>query len=594
MKRILLFIAAPIIALVLASLMVYHFVDINDYKANIISLVKESTGSDISINGDIRLRILSDIALDISDISVLSGENKNTISVDSIEQIIIHLRLIPLLKRKIEVSSLKLVSPVAKINIFHEEENKIDQDVNLSNAFEKNYTFVRNFINNHIVDKFHLSSLTIEDAKLAFTNEENGIDLLVNNINIQTSFVKGNNPVQISGKIKLEPGIDAPFSIDGQYQLAKDFYELSTLTIKLGDIETHGEAGIDFRSNIPDVKIAFYFQDMNLNPYAGLVDLILISKKPINIKIDKAAKTAPYVWSAEPIDFGILRSFNGHFSFKSNNVVYKDTTIGSVTMNSYLRNGKFTLSVKEAEMLGGNINAEIVVDATSSVAKVRHKINLEEIDFTKLPTNFGTISNLGGRVSGGIMLASRGVSHKELINNVDGSISLRIDDGFIKNIDLVGMAKNINSAFYIGKHLEQKTIFKELAGDFDVRDGLVKTDNLTFGSDLLDFNGQGSANIPELTINFRMMPKIKKAKDEIDVPGGMRAPILISGSLLQPSFRLEVQTLVEDLINNPKGTENLVKQIKRDFDDIKGSMKSDEEDDDNGVVKDIRNILNGF
>ncbi len=598
MKKIILSILALLMILVLLSLGIYNFVDISDYKDNITSLVKTKTGKDIIINGDVRLRILPDIALDISDVDMKSPAGSDSGLVVSSSNVILHLRFLPLFKKDFEISSLKLIKPLINITIFEDGSNNLTVASNAStDAVEGekqllnfNYTSQRDFINNHVVGMVRLDKIIIEDAKINLSDKRKSLFMRIDNFNVATSLITPEyNLLKISGKLKEKDTIDADFNLDGKYQLSKDFYELSGLTIKLGGIVAHGEASVDFRSSLPDLKVAFYFEDMNLNPYISLIDILFSNK---NVEEKPVARN--FMWDEKPIDFGVLRTFNGHFSFKSNNILYKDVDIGSVTLNSYLRNGKFTLSVKEAEILGGNINGESVIDVTSNIPKIRKKINLEEVDFTKSPFNLGAINNISGKVSGGIILASRGISQKEFIKNLNGIISLRADDGVLKNIDLFAMAKNIPSAFNIGKNPDYTSPFKEVAGDFGVSAGIITTDDFTYLSEQIDFNGKGGVNLPELTVNFKMVPKIKRIKNESDSFSAIRMPLLISGNLLQPSFKLEPQSLVEDVIKNPKGTETLVNQLKNDFDSIKDTMKSDAANGNDDVVKDLKNILNGF
>ncbi len=619
MKKIIFIIAFIFILLAGISIAIYHFVDINDYKDDIIALVKKNTGKDINIKGDIRIRILPDIAIDINDISMKPSIGDESEDSVAIEQLVLHLKLIPLIKKQIEVSSLKIVKPVVVFKIFKDgtnnftkatQTNKNNQD-KISNHQQK--TNDKQNINetiNNLLGKIELSSIYIEEAKIRFINLKQGLDIFADKMSLKTSLSKGPNSINISGDLDTHTGIKVPFSLKGNYELAENFYNMSDLDISFGNINTHGEFGVDYRSVVPDIKIAFYFDEADLNPYLNFFNVLTAENAPIdntssNIAQNKGSniistnKQQPFMWSDKPIDFSALRLFNGHFSFKANKIIYKQTSIGGITMNAYLRNGKLTISIKEAEVVGGNIHGESTLDITSSIPKIRNKINIEEADLSKLPINSGSfLSNIEGKVSGGFNLSSRGLSQRDIINNLNGNISVKASDGAVKGIDLVGMAKNITTAFLVGKTNEQKTVFKEISGDFEVNNGTATSDNITFNSDIIDFNGSMSVDLPALTINSRLLPKVKRLKDESDVLGGVRAPILITGSLLQPSFRLEIQTLVGDLIKNPKGTENLVKQLKRDFNDVKNNMKKgidgNNTKDPGEMINDFKNILNGL
>jgi AsmA protein len=607
MKRILLLLSAVILIMVSSSLLVYRFVDVNDYKTNIASAFKQRTGYDINIEGNIRLRLLPNIALDVSNVSVKSVNGDTNEDAILVDQIILHPRFIPLLKKQIHISSLKLVNPVVKFRIFQDGKSNFSQiksgvadDTGASGEGDKAVApddmnaVIRKFINADMVQEIHLNEFSIENGRLKFSDARKNIDAHVDDILCKTSLKPGYNKLQLSGQLKMDVGINTPISISGQYQLAKDFFDFSNISFKLGQIEAHGEAGVDYRSSVPDGKVAFYFQNIDLNPYVGLIDLLNKSKESAiaedNRLLNEGAAKGSFAWSSNQVDFSVLRSMNGHFSFKSNNIIYKNINVGIVTLNSYLMNGKLTLSLKEAEVFGGNISGEVIVDTTSSATKIRHKINIEDVDLEKISAISNVANIFSGKVNAGIVLTSRGGSQKEIVGNLDGSLGIKIDDGFVRGVDMPGMVRNVASAFIVGEGIEKKTVFKDLSGDFDIKNGTLKTDDVVLTSEIIDFNGYGSLNLPELSINFLMSPKPKHAKDEVDILGGVRVPILVSGSLFQPSLKLQAQNLVEDMVKNPKVTEDIVKQIKNDFENIKGETKNS----DAGVVKDLKKILNGF
>lgn len=574
MKKIALFFTILIAILVATSVSVYKFVDINDYKAYIITAVKEKTEIELNIKGDIRFRILPDFALNISDVSMKYPNSRQAEDSIDITNIIINLKLLPLLQKDLEIASLKIVSPKIKFIVFEDGSNnfleKIEDTAVLAEkkaneSPDKNYQLERKFINENIIDKFKFSEIILKNAEVTFIDERNDLNVRAKNLDITTSFLPEHNIFKISGNLEIENHIAESFNINGKYRLSKDLYELSDLILNFGKIEAHGEAMADFHPSTPDFKLAIYFTNIDLTPYSSLVDPLLAQIKSFseNENAGELKENESFSWNDKTIDFSELRTFNCHFSFKSNKISYNSINVGSITLNSYLVNGKLTVSLKEAEIIEGNITGELIIDTTSGTPKIRQKLNFEQVDFATLPIQEGLIRNLSGKISGGANLTSRGVSQKDLIRNIDGNISFKIDNGSIKGVDLLAMSQNVASAFSIDPNSNKKTDFKELAGEFDVNDGIIKTDHFIFTSDILNFNGVGITNLPELTVNFKMVPKIRNIRNHSDVLGGIRMPIIMSGNLLAPSFRLEIKDIVEDFIKNPEGTDDLITQFKK-------------------------------
>jgi hypothetical protein len=88
-----------------------------------------------------------------------------------------------------------------------------------------------------------------------------------------------------------------------------------------------------------------------------------------------------------------------------------------------------------------------------------------------------------------------------------------------------------------------------------------------------------------MTINYTLTPKL--ANENPDKPSA-NIPVVITGSLFNPSFRLAVKSLVQDLIRNPQGADNLVKQLKNDLKDVKKNITNGSGTE---VIKNLQDIF---
>ena len=87
-----------LIVLVGAVLIVPVVVDPNDYKAAIIDRVKDLTGRDLTINGDISLSLFPWLGVDLAQASLSNAEGFGTQSFVSTERIQVRVKVIPLLQ----------------------------------------------------------------------------------------------------------------------------------------------------------------------------------------------------------------------------------------------------------------------------------------------------------------------------------------------------------------------------------------------------------------------------------------------------------------------------------------------------------------
>ncbi|WP_198243224.1 AsmA family protein [methane-oxidizing endosymbiont of Gigantopelta aegis] len=107
--KIVLSIIASLLALILiAAIAIPLFVDPNDYKPQIIELVKKQTGRDLTINGDLEISVFPWIGVSTGELALSNAKGFADRPFAKIEESNIKVKLFPLLSRKVEVSRIVL------------------------------------------------------------------------------------------------------------------------------------------------------------------------------------------------------------------------------------------------------------------------------------------------------------------------------------------------------------------------------------------------------------------------------------------------------------------------------------------------------
>ena len=108
---------ALLILLIGAAFVVPGFINGNAYKSRIVSLAESATGRSLAISGDVSLRLLPSPVLSVQGVrlaNVADAASAEMLSLDSVE---VHVALWPLLRRRVEVRSVRLVEPVIELEI---------------------------------------------------------------------------------------------------------------------------------------------------------------------------------------------------------------------------------------------------------------------------------------------------------------------------------------------------------------------------------------------------------------------------------------------------------------------------------------------
>ncbi len=98
-----------LIAIVAGALVIFVATfDANDYKQEITKLVKKQTGRELKIDGELKLALYPDLALEMGKTSLSNAEGFAGTEFATIDSGKVSVKLIPLLKKQIEADAVKL------------------------------------------------------------------------------------------------------------------------------------------------------------------------------------------------------------------------------------------------------------------------------------------------------------------------------------------------------------------------------------------------------------------------------------------------------------------------------------------------------
>lgn len=115
--RIILFGLSFLALLVVAALVGPSFVDWNKYKPQIISQIENATGLNVKIDGDLGLGIFPSPHVTVNDLTIAAPKKQQFENILVMKTADINVALIPLLQKKVEIDSVRLVQPVVKVEM---------------------------------------------------------------------------------------------------------------------------------------------------------------------------------------------------------------------------------------------------------------------------------------------------------------------------------------------------------------------------------------------------------------------------------------------------------------------------------------------
>ena len=116
--RILLWIVMVLAVLAVGTVLVLtQLVDPNEYKPQIARIVAEKTGRDLDLQGDLQLTFFPWLGVETGKLSLANAPGFGETPMVSVENARVQAKLLPLLKRRLEVDTVVLDRPVVHLQV---------------------------------------------------------------------------------------------------------------------------------------------------------------------------------------------------------------------------------------------------------------------------------------------------------------------------------------------------------------------------------------------------------------------------------------------------------------------------------------------
>ena len=210
-----LILGAGILGVVAVSAMItiLIFLDPNDYKDHIAARVKEHTGRDLNINGDIKLSFYPWLGIDVEQFSLSNAPGFGERPLLQAKTIKARARLFPLLRKQLEMDT--LVIHGAEINLARNENGVTNWDDLVTPPTEQQKTASDRSLP---VAALALGGIDIKDANLHWQDQQKGVVYKISNASLNTGALKPGEPVEITAALAVsasQPALSSAINFTG-------------------------------------------------------------------------------------------------------------------------------------------------------------------------------------------------------------------------------------------------------------------------------------------------------------------------------------------------------------------------------------------
>lgn len=589
-----------VVVVVVAVIGLIMTTDINQYKGQIVQVVKDNTGRDFEIAGDLKLApsLIPTVAIEGVTLGNASwSKEKNMLSVSKFEA---QVALMPLLKKNIQVVRLILVEP----NIYLEtnKEGKGNWVFSSASDTKKEKSEPSD---TGALPALAVNEVKIEKANITYLDGKAGkkTELIVDEITVNSSsfsdpmdlIVKASfnkTPLEVKGSlgsinslldnknypVKLDVDVaNAAISVDGtigQPMSAKGIDLLTSFNVdKLSNLsniagsELPDVGPISFNGKLSDTKSGYAVKAMTaqLMEYkiSGDLDVSMSGARPklnANLSSD-SLDVSPFqgeakeekvkkekVFPSDPLPLEGLKAADVNLTFKTKKLITKDLTISDAAISLNLNNGKLKLS-KTGNAAGGSLSVNVDLDGSNGkTAILSNNVDIKQLDISQVPAIQEKKLITGGKTDITINLKGSGGSVSQIMAGLNGKLLIKTGKGEISSSALkLASADALMSTLSMltpGADSNENSQLECAVVNFNIKDGIASAENgIAMSTNLMNVIGAGTIDLKTEKLDLGITPK---AKQGVGLNLGQVAGLVrLGGTLANPSPKADTEAALK-------------------------------------------------
>ena len=715
LKFVVFFVVTVVALLLVTGLAIKFFFDPNDYKADIETAVRDATGREFAIEGDLSFSLFPWLALETGRMTLGNAEGFGDEPFFQIDSASLSVKILPLLfNEQLAIGTASLDS--LRVNLAIDatgrsnwddlverqemaEEVEVQEDEGPSVTVEKDLSL-------------DVANIAIRDAAFSYRDEQAGTAYRLDEMSLETGRITGGNPIPIAGGFRFEA---QPENISGRV----DVSVTASINPDSGDVRLDGlaldtriegvtEAPADIRFSAPafalntqsgtmapgsielsvfDLELAATIEPFSyaesptpsatlsiaafsprslvttlgaeLPPTAdpaalelfqldaravvsdtriALSDIVLVIDDTTfrgqlavprtesgSYELDLAGDTidlnrymAPATEEDVPADdeevppaeipAELLRAFNARGSLTLDEALMGRILFEDVELVLNLNDGRLRLHPISSRLFDGQYQGDVRVDASGDVPLLSVNERLQDVSLAPLGMAMFERQNLSGRINGVFELSGTGNHMGEVQKTLNGDISFSLADGAVEGTDVWYQLRRARALIRRGEaptqELPARTRFSEVSATGTVVDGVLTNDDFSAELPFMQLQGGGTVNLVEATVDFGLAARILNkpelmgdvSEEELADLTRTVLPVKVSGSLAEPSFGLDVESLAKDRVED-EVRDRLLEMLGGDESEADAENLTDdgepaeEEDVEDALKRGLRDLL---
>ena len=545
-------------------------VDPNDYKDDMVRLVRERHQRTLAIPGTIKLTFYPRIGADLGKVTL--SDHASTAEFAAIDRARVSVALIPLLLRQQLVID-RIDVEGMRARVVRLEDGSMNTGDLTSGPDPKGASTGGGARTAPV--QLAIDSIRVVNARMLFDDRKSRRTLEINNLNIDSGPIARGvaSRIALSASIRSNrPAVSTALTLKGNFipdrtrrRIAfTDVVANLDLSFKDARVKINGDIDVDldkdefaadlsgsFDASVFDLKSGYRDKAYHLTLHVDKVDLGRYQNRlvPDAVPGDPAILEAGDAFDLSPLS--MLRASGGVHVGE-----LKVGTMHATNVRAALRSdgGKFVLQPIGASLYGGTGTGALTLDfsRSASTPHITFVQTLKAIEVGPLLKDLLDKTPLAAKGDVMIDVNTEGASMLQMRQALGGTASLRLTEGTLNGIDIGAMIIGAQAASGLAD-TSAKTGFSQLDASFTIADGIAHNADLALRAKLFSVAGAGDIDLAREQIDYTLACTLGST--------GITLPVKLSGPWDAIAWRVDTKAVSGAAVKE-KARDKLKKAIR--------------------------------
>jgi len=261
-----------VLLIVSAAILLPIVIDPNDHKPEIIAQVKEQTGRDLRIDGDIALTVFPWIGVELGKVELSNAAGFDNPVFASTDKVSIRVKLLPLFSKRLEMDTVTIHG--LTLNLARDADGRSNWD-DLAEAGghtggtdSSTSSSSSGSSDASAAVALAIGGLDIKDANLSWNDASSGQHFEIGNLTVQTGAISTGEPVDLKLALDVQVGdlgVSGHISVGGKldYDAGNKTLLVEDLRLEVEDINLTGKLRVDNIDSAPTAMGTISIDEFN-------------------------------------------------------------------------------------------------------------------------------------------------------------------------------------------------------------------------------------------------------------------------------------------------------------------------------------------